>query len=107
MFVLILIRIILDIDHADYNTRSSDLFCELEWMPLIDRIKYLRATQVYKCFKGLSPPDLQQLFTPVSNIHNHNTRSAVPCVHNNFHLPKCHVKSFQYLGIKFGIHYPL
>ena len=92
------VRLILDVNHNDYNTRSADLFDKLGWMPLADRINYIRNTQVYKCFKGIAPPDLQKVFTPVTNIHTHNTRSAL---NNNFHVPgNCHLRSFQYLGIK-------
>jgi hypothetical protein len=90
-------RIILDVNHRDYNTRSSDLLDELGWLPLADRIQYLRAVQVYKCVNGLSPPGLQEMFVPNSQMHSHLTRSAM---NMNFYVPSCHTKSFSYIGTK-------
>ena len=41
-------RIILN---KDYNSRTCDLFAELNWMPLEDRIIFRQAIQVYKMLK--------------------------------------------------------
>jgi hypothetical protein len=85
-------RIILD---KDYIAPSRPLFAQLKWMPLEDRIKYHRSIQVFKCVNNLCPESLKDLFTSVSNVHLHNTRSSSK---NNFHIAARHTKSFVHLG---------
>lgn len=88
-------RIILDKDYYDYMIRSSDLFSELNWMPIKDRIHFNRAIEVYKSLNGLHSQGLENLFTYCCDIHSHNTRSA-----NKFSLyfDHKHSKSFSHLG---------
>ena len=78
--------------NKDYNTPSTQLFTELQWMPIQDRINYHRCIQVYKCTKGPCPDKLQNIFTPASAVHSHHTRSAV---NNNLHVGPKYVKSFD------------
>ena len=85
-------RLILD---KDYTTPSSDLFKQLQWMPLEDRISYHRCIQVFKCIKGPCPENLQNLFASAKLVHTHNTRSAS---NNNLHIAPRHIKSFTHLG---------
>jgi hypothetical protein len=85
-------RLILD---KDWRTRSHELFCDLEWMPLMDRISYMRAVQVYKCLNNQCSSLLDSLFQYNSNVHRHNTRSAV---NNDLFIPRKHHKSFSYIG---------
>ena len=85
-------RLILD---KDYSTRSCDLFTELDWMPVGDRIHFKRAVQVYKCLNNSVSQGLDNFFEYNRNVHTHNTRSATD---NNLHIGKNHIKSFSYLG---------
>ena len=72
-------RIILDKNYHDYCIRSADLFAELKWMSLKERINYNIAIQVYKCINGLSSQGLENIFTHCNEIHSHSTRSANNC----------------------------
>jgi hypothetical protein len=87
-------RIILD---RDISTRSHELFNELKWMKLVDRIDYHKAVQMYKCVNNICPQNLQELFELNANIHQHNTRAAA---NNNLHVQQCHPKSFSYQGVR-------
>lgn len=80
----------------DISTPSHELFSELNWMPLEERISFNRSVQVFKCLHKLCPKGLQNVFTPASSIHSHPTRSAVD--KNNLYIPPVHTKSFSYLG---------
>ena len=81
--------------NRDYTTPSSELFKELNWMPVQDRIAYNRSVQVFKCTYGPCPEQLQNLFTPTSTVHSHLTRSTI---NNNLHIGPNHIKSFSHLG---------
>ena len=89
-------RIILDKNYHDYCIRSADLFAELKWMSLKERINYNIAIQVYKCINGLSSQGLENIFTHCNEIHSHSTRSA-----NNLQLycRPTHHKSFSSRGV--------
>ena len=69
-------RIILDKNYYDYCIRSADLFAELKWMPIKERVNFNIAIQVYKCINGLSSQGLENIFTHCNEIHSHITRSA-------------------------------
>jgi hypothetical protein len=87
-------RLILD---KDYTTPSKELFSELQWMPIEERISYHRSLQVFKCVNGVCPDQLQNLFTSTNVIHAHNTRSAT---NNNLHIGPKHLRSFTHIGSK-------
>ena len=69
-------RIILDKNYYDYCIRSADLFAELKWMPLKERVNFNLAIKVYKCINGLSSQGLENIFTHCNEIHSHSTISA-------------------------------
>ena len=69
-------RIILDKNYYDYCIRSADLFAELKWMPLKERVNFNLAIQVYKCINGFSTQGLENIFTHCNAIHSHSTRYA-------------------------------
>jgi hypothetical protein len=85
-------RIILD---KDYNTRSKELFCELNWMPIEDRITFQRSLQVFKCINGMCSQGLDEIFEYANNIHSHSTRAAQS---NNLYISQQHKRCFSYLG---------
>ena len=85
-------RIILN---KDYNSRTCDLFAELNWMPLEDQIIFRLAVQVYKCLNNNTSQCLDTLLVCNRSVHSHNTRSAAD---NNIHTAHNHTKSFTFLG---------
>ncbi len=48
-------------------------------MTLNERIHYRKCSLVYKLQNSLGPQYLSDMFTPVSEIHGRNTRSAANC----------------------------
>ena len=85
-------RIILN---KDYNSRTCDLFAELNWMLLEDGIIFRRAVQVYKCLNDNTSQCLDTLLVSNRSVHSHNTRSAAD---NNIHIAHNRTKSFTFLG---------
>ena len=69
-------RIIIDKNYYDYCIRSADLFAELKWMPLKERVNFNLAIQVYKCINGFSTQGLENIFRHCNAIHSHSTRYA-------------------------------
>ena len=67
-------RIIL---HADYDTSSHQMFKELRWLSVPDRLKYNKAVLTYRAVNNLSPEYISKLLKPMSEVHNLNLRSSV------------------------------
>lgn len=67
-------RIIL---RADYNTPSVDMFRELGWQSISQRINYNKAVFTYKALNNLTPDYISNMLTPVSETHNRTLRSSV------------------------------
>ena len=68
-----MLRLILDVD---LNYPSSDMFYRLRIMPIDHRIDYFMALITFNAISGNSPSYISNLFTPVSNVHDYETRSA-------------------------------
>ena len=70
-------------------------------MSVKGRADFHRLCLMYKCNNGLTPKYLSDKLTPVSETHNHNTRSskrndmATVKPHNNQQM-----RTFQYIGAK-------
>jgi len=79
-------RLILD---RESKAPSLPLFIELGWLPIHDRIKFMRATIVFKALNGLSPSYITDLILPFSKVHNIDTRRA----RRNLLLPKANTNS--------------
>ena len=54
---------------------SDEIFRKMNWMPFQDRVSYKRCLMMYKVKNNLVP-SYMQTFTPVTAVHDHNTRSA-------------------------------
>ena len=89
-------RIILDKNYHDYCIRSADLFAELKWMSLEERINYNIAIQVYECINSLSSQGLENIFTHCNEIHSHSTRSADKL---QLYCRPTHHKSFSSISV--------
>ncbi len=55
------------------------MFSKLQWMRLKERIDYRKCTLVYKSQNSLGPQYISGMFTPMSEVHSRNTRSAANC----------------------------
>ena len=75
-------RIIL---HADYDISSGQMFKELRWLCVPDRLKYNKAVLTYRAVNNLSPEYISKLLNPVSEVHNLNLRSSV---NGTLYVPK-------------------
>lgn len=92
-------RVILDI--KDYYTPSEDMFRELNWMTIYDRIHYQKSILMYKCMNGICPEYLCSSFKHVSEMHQLNLRSVEM---NMLYVPKPRTEiyrgCFAYSGAK-------
>ena len=75
-------RIIL---HADYDTSSDQMFKELRWLSVPDKLKYNKAVLTYRAVNNLSPEYISKLLKPMSEVHNLNLRSSV---NGTLYVPK-------------------
>ena len=66
-------RIILN---AEFDTPSSRMFQELDWLPMGSRIKYNKAVLTYKALNNMTPEYITKLLTPMSQTHSLNLRSG-------------------------------
>ena len=91
-------RIILN---ASYHDRSGLLFDELGWKTFDRHVKQKRMIMVYKIMNGLTPSYLKELFTPITEVHNHSLRSSSS---NNFYITggntDYHRRRFNYIAAK-------
>ena len=66
-------RIILN---AEFNAPSEQMFNELGWFSVPNRIKYNKAVFTYRALNNLTPEYISTLLKPVSQVHSLNLRSA-------------------------------
>ena len=66
-------RIIL---RTDFNTPSQEMFQELGWSPVPNRIKYNKAVLTYRALNNLTPAYITNLLKPMSQVHSLNLRSS-------------------------------
>ena len=66
-------RIILQ---AEYNTPSKDMFHELGWLSIRERLKYNKAVLTYKALNNLTPEYITTLLKPASETQNRTLRSS-------------------------------
>ncbi len=69
-------------------------------MPIHDRIKFCKATMVYKSVNDLAPSYMKDIFTYVRDSHSRTTRSSVK---NDLYLPtgkhkELYIQSFAHSG---------
>ncbi len=79
---------------------SNEIFKRMNLMPFQDRESYKRCLMMFKV-KNNIVPRYMQTFTPVSVVHDHNTRSAA---RGDLYVPSANLKyytrSFQYEGTR-------
>ena len=82
-------RIIRD---SEYRAPSVPPLEQLNWLPLVERIKYRQSQLVYKAVNGLAPEYMCALFTPISNISTRTTRSNE---RGDLYVPKARTNIFK------------
>ena len=82
-------RIIL---RANYDTPSVDMFSQLGWLSIPDRLKYNKAVLTYRAINNLSPEYITQLLKPVSEVHTLNLRSSE---NGSLYVPKARTALFD------------
>ena len=91
-------RIILD---RSIDTRSEDMFAELNWMTFPNRVKFQKSVLMYKIFNNHSPSYLLDNFTLTSEVCQRSLRSTTE---NSLYVPKPNIelfrKSLSYSGSK-------
>ena len=91
-------RIIL---HRSIDTRSEDMFTELNWMTFPNRVKFQKSVLMYKIFNNHSPSYLLDNFTLTSEVYQKSLRSTTE---NSLYVPKPNIelfrKSLSYSGSK-------
>ncbi len=58
------------------GTPTAPLLKQLNWMPLMDRIKYRKAVMVFKSLNGLAPQYMKELFQFVGEVSCRSTRNS-------------------------------
>ena len=79
--------------NCNMYTSSKGLFLRLKWLPFKQRVQYFRCLFVYKCINNISSDFYSDVFKPVSEIHQINTRSSS---NNNLAVPKCHTEYYTH-----------
>ena len=82
-------RIITD---SESRAPSDPLLEQLNWLPLVERVKYRQSQLVYKAVNGLAPDYMCALFTPISNISTRTTRSNIG---GDLYVPKAWTNVFK------------
>ena len=88
-------RIILQCHH---RTHVLDVLKALKWMSIKQRLLYNLYILLWKIVNNRVPDYLSHIFTPVSHMHNYNTRSSTT---GNFFMHRTSQKSLSYLGAKY------
>lgn len=82
-------RIILN---ADFNTPSAEMFTELGWQSIPNRLNYNKAVLTFKALNGLTPEYISDLLKPVSETHNRNLRSTAD---GSLSVPRSRISLFD------------
>ena len=61
---------------ADYTTPSNDMFKELGWLSIRERLTYNKAVLTYKALNNLTPEYITTMLKPVSETHDRALRSS-------------------------------
>ena len=79
------------------RTHITDMLDTLKWMSINQRLKFNLCIFLWKIVNNRVPSYLSNIFTPVSQIHTHNTRSASK---NMIHRDRSHPKTLSAAGSK-------
>ena len=77
---------------TDFNTPSSLMFKDLNWLPVERRIKYNIAVFTYRALNKMAPEYITNLLTPVSDTHSLNLRSTD---NGTLYISKAHTSLYK------------
>ena len=69
---------------ADFRTRSVDMFRDLGWQSIENRLMYNKAILTYKALNNETPEYVSKLLKPVSQTYGLNLRSSQ---NGDLHVP--------------------
>ena len=78
-------------------TPSADMFARLNWVPFSERVKYKKATLVFKCFNKMTPLYMTNLFTPFTQIRE-TRQSTNKALKVPLAKKECYAKGFAVSG---------
>ena len=78
-----------------YNTHRGQLFAELRWMPLLDKIVFLRTARIFRYLNDPDEQNSKNFFRYNSNMYNYNTTGVK---NSNLYIAQKHPESFIHLG---------
>lgn len=79
--------------NCNMYTSSKEMFLRLNWLPFYQRVQYFRCLFVYKCINNISSDFYVDVFKPISEIHDRNTRFSS---NNNLAIPKCRTEYYSH-----------
>ena len=62
--------------HAECDTPSPQMFQQLGWLSVPNRIKYNKAVLTYRALNDMTPEYISKLLKPMSQMHTLNLRSS-------------------------------
>ena len=90
-------RIILS---RNYDTPSTELFCELKWLNINQRFDYHRAVLMYKCVNDLAPTYLTDSIIQTNQVHTIITHTHAS---TSLVVPKFKTECFRHSPLSTGI----
>ena len=84
-----------------FRTASVEVRQQLKWTSVHERQNFHICIMTYKCLNNLVPLYLQNCFTPITNIHTHNTRLRASIgMYVNSNPTKAGSNKFSHRGTK-------
>ena len=80
-------------------TPSADMFARLNWVPFSERVKYKKATLVFKYLNKITPLYMTNVFTPFTQIRE-TRQSTNKALKVPLAKKECYAKSFAMSGAK-------
>ena len=77
---------------TDFNTPSQEMFQELGWSPVPNRINYNKAVLTYRSLNNLTPAYITNLLKPMPQVHYLNLRSSE---NGSLYVPKSRISLYS------------
>ena len=81
-----------------FLTPSADMFSKLNWLSYSERVKYRKATLVFKCVNRMTPRYMTNLFTPLTHIRETIRLVSQYGTGHSFCKKNCYATSFAVSG---------
>ena len=77
---------------ADFDTPSSLMFRDLNWLSVEKSVKYNKAVFTYRALNNMAPEYISNLLTPMSETHTLNLRSSE---NGTLYIPRAHTSLYK------------